>query len=392
MVTKITYISSLIFLLSTLGAIGQSDQMIVLICPENVTLQCLDDLGPLADYGVAYYVKDEEKIELEDQKSKKQIDDCNRGYVIRSWRYVDLDDVEHNCDQYIYIGEDSVGRALINWPEKEVNLSWCTSSFAPRDLKKNQGFPSYNVDSCYQMEHTYSDEIVYLSGDCKQVKRHWVVHDWCYDVNSVKNKSSSHKYTQIISFTIPEEYHFTVPKDITIKSEDCEKAEIVMDNMTAGFSGCKRRVSITNDSKFATNSIENASGVYPVGITMVNYKVDPECEESKTYTQKIEVISACLDSSIGPASLEKNSWTSFASPNPFNQITEIYVHCPINEQGILTIANSQGDVVYTKKISHNGKDLQAIQISDNDLKALGVYLYSVVIGEKILSGKLIKIR
>jgi len=371
---------------------AQDTEDIDIICPDHVNINCATELLPLSEYGHAMYRVGKEMNDLEGQRSKKNIDDCGKGYIERIWRYKSDGGNEYNCSQFVYIGEDENGLALIDWPRKEVVLSWCDPSYTPNDLPEGSREPKYFLGECNKMEHTYSDEIVYISDSCKEVHRSWVVHDWCYDSKKVAGNDGHYEYTQIIKFEIPDDIDYLLLKDIEVVAEDCEKAQVNIPDVKVGIPDCNRRIKITNDSPFADSKGKNASGIYPVGETVVNFNMELECTEDKVFALRIIVDDPCKEKSIiEQKELELKMQQSFVRPNPFTAETEILLTNDIAQTGSLSLFKTNGTLVTSRKIELE-QGTQKIKIGTDALSAPGVYYYSILIGERKLEGRLIKIR
>lgn len=373
-------------------AYSQESVKVELICPEHVTINCEEELEDLSSYGLAKYSIDEEVNDMENQQSKKRIDDCGKGHIERIWRYKSEQGEEFKCSQFIFVGEDKNGRALIKWPTKEVVLSWCDPSYMPNDMPYGAGRPIYFKGECNNMEETYSDEIVRISDSCKEVHRHWVVHDWCYDSNNVKGNDGHYKYTQIIKFEIPDDIDYLLLKDIVVTAEDCEKATVSIPDFKVAVQDCSRRIKVTNDSQFAESNKANASGVYPVGQTAVNYRVELECAEAREFTQLIVVNDPCkVEAIIDQKELEEKMLKSFVRPNPFTSSTEIILTNDISQDGKLTLYKTNGDIISEQEIKIE-EGTHKIQIGETKLALPGVYYYAILVGDRKLEGRLIKIR
>ena len=76
-----------------------------------------------------------------------------------------------------------------------------------------------------------------------------------------------------------------------------------------------------------------------------------------------------------------------ASPNPFTNITTIFVNSKMNQTIILTVRNVLGKTVYSKKIKVvNGKN--KIPFDRNDLKS-GMYIYAVQSNKEVISKRFV---
>lgn len=386
------FLLSFIVAVSAICASAQDSLDVELVCPENVTINCESELSELSTYGKARYRVGEETNDMEDQRSKRNIDDCGKGNIERIWRYKSEEGEEFKCAQFIYIGEDEEGKALINWPVKEVVISWCDPSYSPNDLPEGARRPLYYEGECNKMEHTYSDEIIYITDSCKEVHRKWVVHDWCYDSKNIAGNDGHYKFTQVIKFDMPDDIDYLLLNDVIAEAADCEKAKIDLPDVKVGIKDCNRRVKIKNDSPFADSKKGNASGVYPVGETVVNFIVELECSKAKEFALRITVTSPCDEKAIiDQNELADKLKQSFVRPNPFTSNTEILLISDKPQTGTLSLYKTNGEIISQRPLKLTSGP-QSLKISEKELALPGVYFYSILIGERKLEGRLIKIR
>ena len=390
MVLRIIFLLS--FICHSICVYAQESVEVELVCPENVTINCESDLEEISTYGSATYRVGEAINDMENQRSKKNIDECGKGSIERIWRYKSEEGEEHKCSQFIYIGVDEAGRSLINWPTKEVIVPWCDPSYTPLDLPKAAQRPSYHQGECSKMEHTYSDEIVYISDSCKEVHRNWVVHDWCYDSKSIAGNDGHYEFTQVIKFEITNEIDLLALKDVTVVATDCEKAIVDMLDLKASLENCNRRIKIFNNSPFAESNGKNASGTYPIGETEVTYLIELECTPPIEVKQQVIVTNPCdANIIIEEQELRQKLNQSFVRPNPFTSETEIILTSANDQDAVIKIYNTKGKQISEQKIGLKS-GMQRILITPKDLPLPGVYVYTVLIGDKKLEGKLIKIK
>jgi hypothetical protein len=80
------------------------------------------------------------------------------------------------------------------------------------------------------------------------------------------------------------------PGDITVDatSADCSGAFVDLAKATAT-SDCNGPVKITNNSPYATSNGANASGTYPVGVTVVTFTAIDYCNKKTTCKTTIRV-------------------------------------------------------------------------------------------------------
>ena len=163
-------------------------------------------------------------------------------------------------------------------------------------------------------------------------------------------------------------------------------------DVKAGIQDCNRRIKITNDSPFAERKGKNASGTYPVGETVVNFKMELECTEPKEFALRIVVTDPCKEKAvIEEKELNIRMQRSFVRPNPFTTETEIILTNDASETGSLVLYKTNGEMISDRSLQLS-QGTQKIKIDQNELSLPGVYYYSIQIGERKLEGRLIKIR
>ena len=258
-------------------------------CPEDVYINCGDDLADLDSYGDAYYIYNGKKVWLKAPIVYRSLNECNRGYVTREWKVKDDLGKWHACSQKIHVGQNEYAEPLIHWPTEEVELKGCNPSFTPEDMPIGANQPYYENDGCARFGHNYTDEVFYFNSTCKKVVRKWVVYDWCVYVPNSGSTKGRYTYYQKIIISSDEEPVVSVPSDVEQTSDDCDEAEVVMDDFEVSAESCGDKFKVTHDSPFANKQGKNASGDYPVGETIVTYTVAYGCGYTTKYQQTVSV-------------------------------------------------------------------------------------------------------
>lgn len=275
-------------------------------CPDDVYINCSDELANLDSYKDAYYIYNGKKVWLKAPKVHRHLNECNRGYITREWKVKDDLGKWHSCTQKIHVGQTAYGKPNIVWPTEEIELKGCNPSFTPDDLPYGAQKPYYENDGCSRFGHNYTDEVFYFNSTCKKVVRKWVVYDWCVYVPNSGSSKGRYTYYQKIKISSDEEPVVTVPHDIEQSSDDCDEAEVVMEDFKVKAESCGDKFKITHDSPYANKQGSNASGDYPVGETIITYSVVYGCGYTNKYKQIVVVnndkapTAYCIESIVVP--------------------------------------------------------------------------------------------
>ena len=275
-------------------------------CPDDVYLDCADELWNLSAFGNAYYIYNGKKVSLNSAKEHRHLNECNRGYVTREWKVKDHVGKWHSCEQKIYVGTNVYGEPNIDWPKEEVVLEGCNPAFTPQDLPYGAQKPTYDNDGCSRFGHNYTDEVFYFNSTCKKVVRKWIVYDWCVYVPNSNSSKGRYTFYQTIKIVNTDEPIVDMPKDMKVSSQSCDKGRVDMDDLKVKAESCGDKFEIEHNSPYADKKGDNASGNYPVGRTIVTYKVKYGCGYTKDYKQDVIVendkapVPYCLESIVTP--------------------------------------------------------------------------------------------
>lgn len=257
-------------------------------CPPNVYVSCTDELWNLSIYGNATYTIGNHTYSAGHPTIKYFLNNCNTGYITRTWTVEDNHWQWHTCTQTIFVSSTGNGAPQITWP-KDVELEGCNPNTHPDQLPLDSRFPTWTPNECRLLARSYSDKIFTVNSQCKKVMRTWKVLDWC---TSSGNNSTFYTHVQIlylINNTVPD---FNCPKEIAINSTNCKDAVLIVNPLTLEPSICGGNFEITNNSSFATSKGNNISGTYPIGTTTVHYTLKYACGKTKTCTTKVIVKNA----------------------------------------------------------------------------------------------------
>ena len=203
---------------------------------------------------------------------------------MRNWFATDFAGNIGTCTQQIIV-LDTTALEIV-FPAEYTTFE-CNADLSPEVT----GRPIITGEDCEDLLVSHEDEVFTL-GDatCTQIIRTWKVIDWC-KFNGVNGNNEGYtSQTQIINvldWTAPE--ITSCPQDVTvsINTFDCETV-VTLPIIEA--TDCNPTLTYINDSPYATNNQNNASGLYPLGTTLVNYTVSDGCGNESTCSVNVSVI------------------------------------------------------------------------------------------------------
>ena len=249
-------------------------------CPSDVTVDCLDDINNLNITGQPT-VSDACGMDTTYFLDSSNLT-CGVGEVQRLWKSVDVNGNATTCTQVISVVDNSI--LDIAFPA-DVVIELCTSSIDTIDT----GSPVITNQGCKNILTNSEDQYFTSSSSCYSIFRTWTVIDWCsYDPNS---GSSEGEYTHVQRIDVEDNTSpvITCPADTLIFSFsiNCEAVFVNISIPTA--TDCSGNTFIKNNSVYADNADEDASGFYPNGIHQITYTAYDNCGNSSLCVQQIEI-------------------------------------------------------------------------------------------------------
>ncbi len=253
-----------------------------LVCPADKHVSCEDEIWDLSIYGTAYVSTYSGPQPAGDPVVVWDLNGCDIGEVYRTWTVEDYSGVSHSCTQTIFVSGSgtSFNQSFITWPQN-LSLEGCIPATDPQDLPPVNAYPTYWTPPCATVGATYSDQLFQISNTCKKLRRTWTIIDWCqYDpANGITD--GYYTYFQDIKLTQNEEPIVNCVDTIYGKTNNCIEGEIFAASLEVAPNSCGTEFTISNNSPYADDNGANISGIYPIGITKVQYTIHYGCGKRK---------------------------------------------------------------------------------------------------------------
>lgn len=244
-------------------------------CPPNLTIDCMDDYSDLSIYGSPIAV-DNCGLTL-DSSFVENIDDCGIGTITRTFTATDFSDHTSTCVQTItLVNSNPFSESQIIWPQN-YTTTVCGADVDPEDLPAGFDEPVIVGDACGLIVYNYDDVLFDVAFPaCYKILRTWTVLDWCqYDPQYPENGGRWTR-TQVVKVQDDTAPVLTCPDDVVAPvSANCQTGNVTIPSLVAD--DCSPNLLITNNSPYANSGGANASGVYPLGETIINYIVSDRC-------------------------------------------------------------------------------------------------------------------
>lgn len=281
-------ISFLIIALSLFSHNIKAESSVQLVCPQDVWLPCGAEIWDLSSYGNAYYYHNGHQYIANNPSVVYDLTTCETGKIYRTWSVEDDNWNIISCTQTIYVNGGNFNYTHINWPDNNLELHGCNSSTHPNNLPQEYSRPEFEYISCSMVGSSYKDQVFYFGPDCKKILRKWTVLDWC-NYYPGSNSPGIWTYTQTIKVVGTEIPELVCPAPIEVIPNNCEGSYVNLDDLLINGSACYGEYEATNDSPYADEALQNASGNYPIGTTMVKYSVEYGCGQLANCYQEITV-------------------------------------------------------------------------------------------------------
>lgn len=257
-----------------------------LVCPNDTTVTCLDDLYNLNKFGQAVFIDNWGKRTVGNPTVKYHLGKCNTGTIKRTWKYMDAYWRVYTCTQIITVtGGGYFNASHISWP-KDLVVSGCTPDISPHALNS---YPSWYTTPCSEVFSSHKDTWFNSQGSCSKVIRTWTVIDWCVYHPSHNPWQGIWKRTQVIKINFEESPKIHCPGDVVAFTYNCSSADVKIPPLTIGNQHCSGSAHIDHNSPYAKKKGADISGVYPVGKTKVTYTISFGCGQKTKCDVWVEV-------------------------------------------------------------------------------------------------------
>jgi hypothetical protein len=258
-------------------------------CPQNAYLDCNDEIWDLSWLGNAYYHDYTGTHDAGYPEVKYHLNDCNIGYITRTWKVADYNNVWHKCTQYVYVDGNYFNSSTIDWPDN-IELTGCNPPTKPYQLPKGYDIPTWSNygASCSKIGTNYHDNVYVYGPGCYEIIRTWSLVDCC-NFNPYYNQGIWTYNQRITVTTTGYTPSVWVPYDVQAETTNCEKVYVDIPALEVK-DGCEDQYIISNNSPYASYDGANASGKYPVGVTEVRFMVKYNCWETKFYYVNVTVL------------------------------------------------------------------------------------------------------
>ncbi len=249
------------------------------VCPPDTILSCDQNYLDLSITGKSYAISTCLDTVLPSFYDNINLDSCGQGLITRTFIITYPNgSIDSSCKQRIGIINNYVfSPGDIVWPG-DTSLLKCTS-YAPDTI---MSMPLLTKEDCGSVYFSHQDlPIQFTIDSCAYFDRVWTAYSAC--------SKQTVRDTQVISILSLDHSTLVVPADTTL-ANDFGTCSAFVNLQSALITGCGRGIQITNSYN---NGGEDASGVYPVGTTLVIFTATDLCS---TITDTTKVIVQDLES------------------------------------------------------------------------------------------------
>ncbi len=256
----------------------------MITCPPNLTVDCqtLTDPENTSQFGFATGT-DNCPGTVVTETHQINLNDCGVGTIVRTFTATDLSGNTATCIQTItVVNPNPLDEGDIDWPPTPVSVNICNST-DPEDIPNGEPVIDPVALLCANPVITFSDQVQTLIDNnpntpCKIITRTWTVVDNC-------QPNGTFVFVQTINVQDALPPLFTNINDMTkVANSNC----VAFFTLIASATDCAG-VSITNNSPYGQTTGANASGNYPIGVTVVIFTATDGCGNISTMDVVITV-------------------------------------------------------------------------------------------------------
>jgi len=223
----------------------------VVICPADVTINCLQSVNPSNYYGQP--IVSDNCIFQVSYNQTGTLDACGLGILSRSWKISNTSTWQSLCQQKItrIAGNpwNGDGKSIV-WPI-DFTLNACADESALQPSKLPVGVAQPFLSSptnCTAIVVDFTDELINSSGAfCRKYKRNWVVIDHCqFDKNPNTGRWTHGQFLNLEDkqapiLVVPDQLNFTVGNNckatinfMPISVNDCDANVMITNSLNGG--------------------------------------------------------------------------------------------------------------------------------------------------------------
>lgn len=252
-----------------------------ILCPPTSNLDCGTDFSNTDLTGMPFSTDNCEigGITFSDDIN---LNSCDIGTVLRTWIVSDESGNSASCVQTININDNTP--LSIIFPD-DITTYECGADIDPSVT----GVPIVTGVDCEQLGIDHTDFEFYTAYPaCYQLVRKWAIIEFCtFDPNT---GTGFWEHTQIIEVVDIEAPVLSCPSELTIGIEAANGCETFAQIPIPMVDDCSEQITITNNSPYALNNGEDASGIYPKGEHYITFYAADGCGNSTECSMKIVII------------------------------------------------------------------------------------------------------
>lgn len=265
---------------------AQLSATVTLHCPPDQSFPCTAQSQNLMAYGDAYVMFNGKKMSAGLAHVVRNVNACNVGRIIRKWQIEGANHEIIECTQTLTFIAGNFNLSHIVWPETDLHITGCEADLDPSELPEDYRRPTVYKQQCSNLGVSYTDEVYNFGSDCKKILRHWSVLNWCTYTPGGPGK---YTFTQVIKLSNSAEPIISCTKNYVVDATRCDSSYVNVPFVSVEGQSCTGKYTITNNSFYADTTTHDASGVYPIGKTTFDYKIDYACGSEKKCQTTVEV-------------------------------------------------------------------------------------------------------
>ncbi|MBK9984535.1 MAG: HYR domain-containing protein [Saprospiraceae bacterium] len=255
-------------------------------CPANVTVDChtVTDPNNTGQFGNAT-ATDNCPPAIITETHVLNLNNCNLGTIVRTFTAADGSGNTATCIQIVTIVNPTpLNLSNITWPPSPISVNICNST-EPQNIPNGVPVISPGALQCSNpiISHVDVTQMIIDNNPntpCRIITRTWTIVDNC------QMPTATFTFVQTINVQDMVPPLFTNINDMTkTANANC----VAFFSLIASATDCAG-VSITNNSPYGVNSGSNASGNYPIGVTIVLFTATDGCGNISTMDVKLTVV------------------------------------------------------------------------------------------------------